>query len=647
MKNILVRAPLANIQGNPYQPRQTEDPEHIQNLAFSIAEQGLLQTPVGRLLDANSQPIGLENALFLAKRADGVSAETLDDLARELFDVLGCRVELAFGHSRLAAFRYLSEAGHAGFERIPVALRDLDAEELFRLAVTENIQRRDLTPIEEARAMLRYRTEFGKTSAEIGMLFGVNESTVRNKMRLVDLPETARAALNDGRLTENAARRLLSVKDVMDGKELDGLATRLAEGAFDTPNQVDNAVSYAVFHQKNAMLLYSKFASDKERAGDGHLFALDWVPFPDGGALKSGEYISDIDLGTVKNFLLEWKQIWKDEKALGIEFGNVQWQLLSEKVQPESINGNVGSKTMADAIMHLVRPPACSKCPFFLQIDGSAYCGRKVCFERKALFWKKLELERISLETGIAIYDPAADGEDFDKPTTWYQSEREEPWATWWAEKNTDLRLRIEPQPWGKHQYTDSYFVQVISVSEKSREAARKVREGRAEMDAHEDDFQERNRKERERREAANNWMQDQAALQFGKFIYGGLKPAVLTVLARSREINPEDELAEGYSEKDRTEYILGNLGMEFIDSLLEYTEVCQGPEAVAKYAAGVAVEMGMPVPPGWVKKQDDEPEVELVVPWDEKCPECGANVIAQANGEKMCSNFNCGWGLR
>ena len=92
---------------------------------------------------------------------------------------------------------------------MPVETRPLTDLEMFEMGVSENLARKDLTPVEEARAMARYRDDFGKTSAEIGRLFGLSDSTVRNKIRLLNLPEEVKEALEDGRLTEGGARNLL------------------------------------------------------------------------------------------------------------------------------------------------------------------------------------------------------------------------------------------------------------------------------------------------------------------------------------------------------------------------------------------------------------------------------------------------------
>ena len=168
--------PLDHIDPNPFNCRLSEDPEHVKKVALSIAAEGLLQVPIGR-------------------RVDG-------------------RVQLAFGHTRLAAFKSLSDAGTSGFEMLPVVLRDLSDDEMFKLGISENLARKDLTPIEEAKAMLRYRDEFHKTSVEIGALFNLSDSAVRNKIRLLQLPDEIIQKLAVHEISEGAARALLELYDL-------------------------------------------------------------------------------------------------------------------------------------------------------------------------------------------------------------------------------------------------------------------------------------------------------------------------------------------------------------------------------------------------------------------------------------------------
>lgn len=195
---------LDHVLPNPYQTREREDPLHVARIAESILQEGLLQPPVGRYVSLK-------------------------------------KCELAFGHTRLAAYKLLTQLGlHGqsdGFDLtefpalarllaqrisgeieacddwlyLPVIIRELSEEEMFRLAVSENLARKDLTPIEEAKAMARYRDDFKKTSEQIGELFGVTGSAVRHKIALLGLPDGLKEAFAAGTLSEGAAREVLSL----------------------------------------------------------------------------------------------------------------------------------------------------------------------------------------------------------------------------------------------------------------------------------------------------------------------------------------------------------------------------------------------------------------------------------------------------
>lgn len=171
---------LEKILPNPYQTRDGEDPEHIRNLAISIGEQGLLQIPSARIAPGQQGANALKDPL----------------------------VQLVFGHSRLAAYKFLRDTGNQGFDTMPLNIVEMSDEQMFQSAVAENRDRKDLTPIEEAKAMLVYRDQFKKTSDEIGKLFHLSDSAIRNKLRLLDLPSEVQAKVGKS-MTEGAARDIL------------------------------------------------------------------------------------------------------------------------------------------------------------------------------------------------------------------------------------------------------------------------------------------------------------------------------------------------------------------------------------------------------------------------------------------------------
>src|SRR6267378_5277947 len=168
----LVELPIQDIRPNPFQPRRTVDPAALEELVSSIKQAGLLQ------------PI-------VVRRANGG----------------GTGYELIAGERRLRACQQL------GWERIPAVQRDADDRTLLTLALIENLQRDDLSPVDEARGYDRLIAEFNLTQQDVADAVGRDRSTVANALRLLKLPEAVLAMLHDGDLTVGHARALLALED--------------------------------------------------------------------------------------------------------------------------------------------------------------------------------------------------------------------------------------------------------------------------------------------------------------------------------------------------------------------------------------------------------------------------------------------------
>lgn len=167
----LFYCPIDRLVPNPYQPRLVFDDEQMDELVESIREKGVLQ------------PI-------LVTRDD--SPETYQILA---------------GERRWKAARL------AGLTQVPVLLRETTSAEALELALIENIQRRDLTCVEEALAYQRLSDEFQLTQEEISKRVGKNRSTVANLLRLLQLPPYIQEDILNQRLTMGHARALLALHD--------------------------------------------------------------------------------------------------------------------------------------------------------------------------------------------------------------------------------------------------------------------------------------------------------------------------------------------------------------------------------------------------------------------------------------------------
>ena len=183
---------LDHLEANRQQPRHRFDDDGLEELALSIKETGILQ------------PI-------LVTR-DG-----------ERFRILA-------GERRARAARL------AGLTRVPVLVREgLEDKDHLLLALVENVQRRDLTAMEEAEAYWHLKEKFGMTQDEIAERMGKDRTTVSNAMRLLKLPAEIRAQVEDGLLTAGHARTLLALPSAADQETLAreflrrGLSVRAAE----------------------------------------------------------------------------------------------------------------------------------------------------------------------------------------------------------------------------------------------------------------------------------------------------------------------------------------------------------------------------------------------------------------------------------
>jgi hypothetical protein len=227
---------LDRIQPNPWQTRSGYDLEYVRELAKDIASRaetrqstkGLLQVPLARIVDADGEPV------TSCESSSGTripfSEQTLRDI--ELGDLLRTHdlyAQLAFGHNRFKAFQLLAgkadtmpiELGISlnearAWEQFPLEYADLSDEAMATAAWTENAQRKDLSPLEEARALQQALHHFGWTQTELGERWGMASSTISNKLRLLRLPEEIQEVVDAGEISERKAMALLPLYQLPD-----------------------------------------------------------------------------------------------------------------------------------------------------------------------------------------------------------------------------------------------------------------------------------------------------------------------------------------------------------------------------------------------------------------------------------------------
>jgi ParB family transcriptional regulator, chromosome partitioning protein len=187
--------PLSSIKPNPYQPRTRMDPSELNDLASSMEASGLLQPVVVRPHDNG--------------------------------------FELIAGERRWRAAQQL------GWPRIPAVVKEVDDRTLLTLALIENLQRDDLSPIDEAAGYRRLGEEFQLGHSEIAKAVGRDRSTVANLLRLLQLPADVQTLVHEKRLSAGHARALLGLSDT---ERQSALATEAVEQGWSV-REVEAAVA--------------------------------------------------------------------------------------------------------------------------------------------------------------------------------------------------------------------------------------------------------------------------------------------------------------------------------------------------------------------------------------------------------------------
>ena len=193
----------AVIDANPWQPRSEISEDDLAELANSLEEHGLVQPIVVR-----SQ---------------------------------GDRYQLIAGQRRLAAARQL------GWETVPVRVLEVDDRQMSEIAIVENLQRRDLDPLEKATSFKTYLSTWGGTQEELAKRLSVDRSTVANLIRLLELPGAVQQKLRAGKLTMGHARALLPLGDeheqvtLADRVVAEGLSVRAVESEVQEILRADEA----------------------------------------------------------------------------------------------------------------------------------------------------------------------------------------------------------------------------------------------------------------------------------------------------------------------------------------------------------------------------------------------------------------------
>jgi ParB family transcriptional regulator, chromosome partitioning protein len=165
-------APVGSLEPNPFQPRSAMDPARLGELAASIRESGVVQP------------------ILVRRRGD--------------------RFQIIAGERRWRA------AQQAGLASVPIVVRDVADDRLLELALVENIQRQELSPLEEAQAFHRLQEELRLTQEDVARKVGRDRTTITNTLRLLRLPREVRELLHAGGLDAGHGRALLALDKAED-----------------------------------------------------------------------------------------------------------------------------------------------------------------------------------------------------------------------------------------------------------------------------------------------------------------------------------------------------------------------------------------------------------------------------------------------
>ncbi len=185
------KVPISKVDPNPFQPRREFDAAELDGLGESLKTHGIIQPLVVRLIEG--------------------------------------RYQLIAGERRLRA------AQKIGWNTVPVRIIDADDRQVAEVAIIENLQRKDLNPLEKASAFQRYLKTYKCKQEELAKRIGIDRSTVSNLIRLLELPDPIQKAVRDGAVSAGHARALLPLGEEKEQVEAckkiqsEGLSVRATE----------------------------------------------------------------------------------------------------------------------------------------------------------------------------------------------------------------------------------------------------------------------------------------------------------------------------------------------------------------------------------------------------------------------------------
>ncbi|MBP3841199.1 MAG: ParB/RepB/Spo0J family partition protein [Bacilli bacterium] len=211
-KDEIVMVKLADLRSNPYQPRKIFDEKALEELAESIKEHGVFQ------------PIIVKPSIK--------------------------------GYEIIAGERRVKASILAGLTEIPAIIREFNDTEMMEIALLENLQREDLTPIEEANAYKKISETLNLTQEELSKRVGKSRSYITNTLGLLKLPQETQNLINEKKISMGHAKILSKLEDKYQIKELtdkiiiDGISVHELENITSSPDEYNRVNKNSVPKEK-------------------------------------------------------------------------------------------------------------------------------------------------------------------------------------------------------------------------------------------------------------------------------------------------------------------------------------------------------------------------------------------------------------
>lgn len=195
--------PSSSPNTNTFSARVTDDESRPQG--FNLKGKSIIEIDVNQIIPNPQQPRLHFNEEKLQELSNSIKEHGI--IQPLIVTQNGAKFELVAGERRFEASK------RAGLSKVPVIIREAGEKEKLELAITENVQRHDLNPIEEAKAYQKLQNDFEMSQDEVATKMGKSRSVVANKVRLLNLPVEVQKALIIGEITEGHAKAILALSN--------------------------------------------------------------------------------------------------------------------------------------------------------------------------------------------------------------------------------------------------------------------------------------------------------------------------------------------------------------------------------------------------------------------------------------------------